>query len=235
LISKLLSWLYTSKYERLVKSTLAPWYAAQNSNFDKFNGDPVAAINAVFSAAVSSPAALPVIIATDGNDGVRVLAMTKAGFESRRECEAVMIAALTDHSEMIRRTAAAMLSRLDTIRGLAAVVAGNRYGHSVRTRAAHRLREHGASATEAIPSLFAAICDPTIGFRGQLAATYALAAIGKDALPYLIHALQHGSTCLQNEAAVALRENGMGGDHTARINEILKDYDAELKNDEADS
>ena len=68
------------------------------------------------------------------------MAAIKMGLEKLAGCESTLVAALYDQSEIVRRTVALSLVALDTVRGLAAVVAGSRHGHAVRTVAAWRLR-----------------------------------------------------------------------------------------------
>jgi HEAT repeat protein len=131
------------------------------------------------------------------------------------------LAALQDESETIRRTAALALVELDTVDGLAAVVAGSRHGHAVRTEAAHRLRRHGPKASEAIPGLVALLRYREINWRSHMAAAGALAAIGEAALPWLLHMFHHGEPHLRYEAASALKEMNRTPEILAAIDEVL--------------
>lgn len=216
------SWLFQSRSEREIVSALSRWFDLQHRQFAGFNGDPIAAVGAELAAARSSSESLPILICADGSGIVRALAIIKAGLERRLDCEDALIAALLDESDTVRRTAARALLDLDTVRGLAAVVAGNRHGHGVRTLAAFRLKELGANATPAIPALFRLINYDDINWRSHGAAASALAAIGPNALPYLIHALRYGSRAGRSWAAIALNERGDCADLPEDVVQILK-------------
>ena len=107
--------------------------------------------------------------------------------DSSREAEAALIAALQDESDLVRRTAAESLLVLGSVRGLAAVVAGSRHGHGVRTKAALKLAKmNSGEAVEAVPALMVLLQYPRINWRTHFIATDALAAIGDAAIPSLV-------------------------------------------------
>jgi len=213
----------------LIASTLRRWAEIELGKFAEFNGDPVAAINAELAAAGPRSVCLPILICADGNVQVRLLSMIKARLEKRLDCEDALIAALLDGSEAVRRTAASALLDLDTIRGLAAIVAGDRHGHGIRTRAAYRLQQYGPNAAPAIPSLFRLIDYSNINWRSHMAAAIALAAIGDSALPYLIHAVRSGSPSGKDWATSSLHQRGDYSDLPEDVVGILKKYAADLE------
>jgi HEAT repeat protein len=133
----------------------------------------------------------------------------------------VLIAALEDYSETVRRISALALLDVATIRGLSAVVAGSRHGHAVRTEAAHRLGKRGAEAAAAIPGLLALLHYGDINWRSHMAAAYALAAIGAPALPYLFHALTCGDGYPSLYAAIALDSIGPPPEYQQLVQEML--------------
>ncbi|PHS14835.1 MAG: hypothetical protein COA78_05485 [Blastopirellula sp.] len=165
---------------------------------------------------------LSVLISTNENEDIRILAIVLAAVDSRADCHNALIAVLNDQLESVRRSAAIALLKMDTISGLAAVVAGHRHGHGIRTQAAYRLAEHGPAAVDAIPSLFALINYSDINWRSHTAASIALSAIGANASPYLTHALIHGSAQSKHESAFAMRENGVPKEFESTVNTILE-------------
>src|SRR5437763_1603910 len=194
--------------------TAAEWYCFFRRRND-FPGDLASAVNATLREALASENGLPdlekppwlsALLATDSREGVRCLAAIKIGLARQTASESALLAALHDESETVRRTAALALVALDTVRGLAAVVAGSRHGHAVRTEAAHRLRGHGEEAIDAIPGLLCLLRDPNINWRSHAAAAGALAAIGEPAIPALVHVFEHGEPRLRYFAAMALKE-----------------------------
>jgi HEAT repeat protein len=168
-----------------------------------------------------SNADLPVLISIHRDSDARILACVLAAIDARTDCHDALLAALNDPVEAVRRAAAIALFAMDTITGLAAVVAGNRHGRGIRTRAANRLAEHGPSAAAAIPALFTLISHDDINWRSHFAARAALVAIGEPALPYLRQALENGVGRTRHEAAAALKANGAPVELRGLVDEIL--------------
>jgi HEAT repeat protein len=164
---------------------------------------------------------LSVLLATDDREGVRCLAAIKMGLDKRTGCESTLLAALNDESETVRRAVALSLVALNTVHGLAAVVAGSRHGHAVRSHAAHLLREHGAEASEAIPGLLALLRDRNIDWRSHFDAVDALVAIGESAIPWLLQLFGRGNRRLRYYAAIALKEIDKTPELLAAIDEEL--------------
>jgi hypothetical protein len=168
---------------------------------------------------------LPILISVHHDADIRILACVMAAVDARVDCHDALIAGLNDPIEDVRRAAAIALFAMDTIAGLAAVVAGSRHGHGIRTQAANRLADHGPAATAAIPALFALINDDGINWRAHFAARVALAAIGDSAIPFLRQALENERT--RYEAAAALKMNGAPVELKALVDEILgPDFEA---------
>lgn len=224
MFSRLRTWLFGSEAELALKSLLYQWSEHQRNNFADFKGDPVAAVSADLASAGASSESLPVLICADSNKAIRILAMVKAGLERQLECEDSLIAALLDESESVRRMAARVLVELGTVRGLAAVVAGNKHGHGIRTSAAQRLKEHGTNAEPAIPALLTLLYEHRTNWRSNMWAAFALVEIGPKALPYLIHAIRHGSSRGMSWAAFALIHRGDYTDIPEDVVELLKQY-----------
>jgi HEAT repeat protein len=200
--------------ERLCGHTAGEWYGFYRSP-QYFQGDLASAATAALREALATCEELPdfavepwltTLLTTDPRETVRCLAAVKVGLDKLADGERALLAALHDESEIVRRSAALALVALDTVRGLSAVVAGSSHGHAVRTQAAHRLREHGKEATEAIPGLLCLLRDPNINWRSHAAAAGALAAIGESAIPALVQVFEHGEPRLRYFAAMALKE-----------------------------
>lgn len=202
------------KHERLCGHTAGEWYGFYRSP-QYFQGDLATAVIAALREVLATREELPnfavepwltTLLTTDPRETVRCVAAVKLGLDKLANGEPALLAALHDESEIVRRSAALALVALDTVPGLAAVVAGSRHGHAVRTQAAHRLREHAEVATEAIPGLLCLLSDPNINWRSHAAAAGALAAIGETAIPVLVQVLEHGEPRLRYFAAMALKE-----------------------------
>jgi HEAT repeat protein len=164
---------------------------------------------------------LTTLLKSDPREAVRCLAAIKLGLDKSAEGEPALLTALHDDSETVRRSAALALVALGTVRGLAAVVAGSRHGHAVRTQAAHRLREQGEAAAEAVPGLLCLLRDPHINWRSHAAAAGALAVIGEAAIVPLVQLLEHGEPRLRYYAAMALKEANRTPGLVAAIDEEL--------------
>lgn len=200
--------------ERLCSHTAGEWYGFYRSP-QYFQGDLASAVTVALREALANQEELPdfaverwltTLLTTDPREIVRCLAAVKVGLDKLADDEPALLAALHDESDIVRRSAALALVALDTVRGLSAVVAGSRHGHAVRTQAAHRLREHGEDAVEAIPSLLCLLRDPNINWRSHAAAAGALAAIGESAVPALVQVFEHSEPRLRYFAAMALKE-----------------------------
>ena len=152
------------------------------------------------------PADVAALLCADHNDAARCVAAIWLGTERRPEGEGPLLAALEDESEAVRRTAAEALLELGSIRALAAVVAGSRHGHAVRTHAAFRLRDIGPPAAPAVPALMTLLRYPDINWRSHAAALTALAAIGETAIPVLTRFVRNRDPHLQDYAAEVLKE-----------------------------
>ena len=150
-----------------------------------------------------------------------VLAMVKAALEIRIDCEDSLLAALHNESETVRRTAARALLGLSSVRGLAAVVAGNKHRDAVRTAAARSLAEFDSDAAAANPALFALLNDRNIAGSAHFAASRALGALGSPAIPYRAHAMRQGSSIAKYESASTLRGTGRTAGHNELIDRIL--------------
>ncbi len=106
--------------------------------------------------------------------------------------------------EVVRRTAAILLTELGTVEGLNAVVAGNRHGHAIRTAAAWKLKEMGAEGIAAIPGLIALLRDKQINWRSHAAAQYALSEMGEEAKIVLMKLLDDEDEAMREHAAIIL-------------------------------
>jgi HEAT repeat protein len=216
--------------ERLCGHTAGEWYGFYHSP-RYFQGDLVSAVTAALrevlatrgeTANFAADPWLTTLLTTDPRETVRCLAAIKLGLGKLAEGEPALLAALHDESETVRRSAALALLALDTVRGLAAVVAGSRHGHAVRTQAAHRLRGHGEGAIEAVPGLLYLLRDPNINWRSHAAAAAALAAIGEPAIPALVQVFEYGEPRLRYFAAMALKELDKTPGLLAAIEGVLK-------------
>ena len=160
--------------------------------------------------APASPTRLRDVLVTDASDAARCVAAIQLSIEKDDDAEGALIAALHDESESVRRAAAVSLVQLGSVRGLAAVVAGSRHGHAVRTHAAFKLADMtmGEKAAEAVPALMVCLQYSDINWRTHSAAVTALVAIGDAAIPSLANGLRRGSPQVRKYAAEALDEIG---------------------------
>ena len=210
------------------RRTARDWYGYYRSP-QYFEGDLASAVTSALNDALGSGEThdfeadplLSVLLAADCREDVRCLAAIKMGLDNRTDCESALLAALQDESETVRRTVALALLALDTVRGLAAVVAGSQHGHAVRTDAADRLRQHGNGAAEAISGLVCLLRYRDINWRSHMAAARALAAIGESALPWLLRLFGGDEPHLRYYAAMALKEMN-------KTPELLTTIDEEL-------
>ncbi len=235
-------WLSWHKPDCYLGHSAAEWYAFYRRR--TFPGNDPKSVNAALVEALSDPKCLQtrdiddvcdlaVVLTTDAREGVRCLAAIKIGIE-KRDCETSLLAALQDASETVRRTAALALVDLNTVRGLAAVVAGPHHGHAVRTLAAQQLRQHGAAALNAIPSLIALLRDPEINWRSHLAAVDALVEIGQPAVAWLVSGLRSGDVQLRRYSAVALKIINRTPEHLAAIDQELAKHQEKWSKDAFD-
>jgi len=164
---------------------------------------------------------LSALLTTDQREPVRILTAILIGVRRTKACEGALIAALEDHSEIVRRTAAQALIDIDTISGLAAVVAGSKHGHGVRTRAAHQLQGHGRNAFEAIPALLVLLRYRKINWRSHFAASLAIAAIGEPAIPFLIDGLRDEDLNYRYFVACALETIGAPLEYAVLVRKVL--------------
>jgi HEAT repeat protein len=195
----------------------ADWYISLRNGFQSFAGEPAHEARAALAEAKVDSIPLSILICGDAREIVRVLAIVAAAIDKQEDCVDSMISGLNDESETVRRSAACGLVMIRSVRGLAAVVSGNRHGHGIRTRAANILQDIGPSAEEAIPGLMALLNDSHINWRSHLAASLALVAIGTPAIPYLVHSLKFGPDHARNQAASALEEIGLAPDRREQI------------------
>ncbi|HYT91696.1 MAG TPA: HEAT repeat domain-containing protein [Gemmataceae bacterium] len=206
------------------------WYGFYRRG--RFPGNPLrlvtAALRKAFSGAsrgadldLEDPDCLGVLLATDAREGIRCLAAIKLGLAKDERYETSLLAALQDESETVRRTAAVALLDLNTVRGLAAVVGSSQHGHRVRMDAAHRLRQYGPAAAEAIPALAALLRDQESNWRSHCAAAGALAAVGEAAIPWLLQLLAVGKAGPRYYAAMALKEMNKTPEHVLAIEQEL--------------
>ena len=200
--------------------TACGWAAALRYDFAYFKEDPAALLHREFST-LALDADYPILIAAHDDPDIRILACVLAAVDSRNDCHNALIAALSDPLETVRRSAAIALVKMNTVAGLAAVVAGHRHGHGIRTQAAFALSEHGPAALPAIPALFALINYDDINWRSHSAAGVALTAIGQDAVPYLVTAIRNGSVRARYESAVALKQIGVPNELESLVAQIL--------------
>jgi HEAT repeat protein len=209
--------------------TAADWYSYYRSP-QYFQGDLPSAVTAALRDVIGSeseppgrdvPSLLSVLLTTDSREAVRCLAAVKMGVDKHTACEGALLAALHGESETVRRTVALALVALDTVRGLAAVVAGSRHGHGVRTEAAHRLRAHGPGAAEAIPGLLKLLSYRDINWRSHAAAAGALTAIGESAIPWLRQVFESGEAHIRYYAAMALKDMNKTPELLASIDAVL--------------
>nr|WP_320016339.1 hypothetical protein [uncultured Desulfobacter sp.] len=214
------TWFRPKEDRKYGGETAYGWAAALRYDFAYYDEVPDVELRRHLTA-LTSGVDLPVLICTHDDADVRILSIVLAAVESQSDCHMALIAALHDPLESVRRAAAIALVKMDTISGLAAVVAGHRHGHGIRTQAAYRLAEHGAAAADAIPALYALINYPDINWRSHMAANVALSAIGEKATPFLIHALQHGSDASKSESATALNQLGVPDELRSLVNDIL--------------
>ncbi len=226
------AWLLPrSKPLRVAGHTAPEWYFLYRKQ--KLPLDPACDVAAALCEALTgsnfpsgcdldSDSCLSALLMTDQREEVRSLAAIKIGINKMKTCESGLIAALEDQSETVRRIAALALVDIDTIRGLAAVVAGNNHGHAVRTQAANRLQKRGFEAAEAIPGLLALLRFRQINWRSHLAAVDALAAIGEPAIPFLVHALTNGEPQLRRYAGAVLKFIGKSMEFSELIEKELE-------------
>ncbi|MFO0940790.1 MAG: hypothetical protein U0930_08480 [Pirellulales bacterium] len=150
---------------------------------------------------------LSVLITAHRDLEVRVLAAIKAGLELDSDCESALIAAIMDESESLYNSAAKSLCSLGTVRGLSSIVVISKVSRGLRAAAARMLQDFGPDARDAIPALMA------LGVG--TAQSFALAAIGEAAVPYLQVAIRTGKH--EVECALALREIGLATEDDKRI------------------
>jgi HEAT repeat protein len=200
----------------------ADWYISLRNEFHSFAGEPAHEARAALAEAKVDSVPLSILICGDAREIVRVLAIVAAAIDKREDCVESMISGLNDESETVRRSAACGLVMIRAVRGLAAVVSGNRHGHGIRTRAAYILQDIGPSAEEAIPGLMALLNYSDINWRSHMAASLALAAIGTPAIPYLVHSLEFGPDHARIQAASVLEELGLAPDRREQIERVLK-------------
>jgi len=179
------------------------------------------------------PPGLCEVVVTDASEAARCVAAIQLSTDPSREAEAALIAALQDESDLVRRTAAESLLALGSVRGLAAVVAGSRHGHGVRTQAALKLREmKPGEAAEAVPALMVLLQYPRINWRTHFIATDALAAIGEAAIPSLVNALRRGSPHVRRYGAFTLDEMGKTPGVRPLIDEEIRKFRASVRGEE---
>ena len=214
--------IFKRKSENQGSRSATDWYLSLRNEFHSFAGEPGPEPRAALVGAKVGSVPLAILICGDAREIVRVLAIVAAAVDKREDCTDAMISALNDESETVRRSAACGLVVIGLVRGLAAVVSGNRHGHGIRTRAAYLLRDIGPSAEEAIPSLMTLLNYSDINWRSHMAASRALAAIGAPAIPYLVHSLEFGPDHARSQAASALKEFDLAPDHLEQIERVLE-------------
>jgi len=149
------------------------------------------------------------VVVTDESEAARCVAAVQLSLERTADADLALIAALQDESEIVRRTAAESLVEIGSVRGLAAVVAGSRHGHAIRTHAARKLGQmKDGEAAEAVPALMVLLQYPYINWRTHMMAVDALRTVGDAAIPSLVNGLRRGSPQMRKYAAIALKEIG---------------------------
>jgi HEAT repeat protein len=162
------------------------------------------------------------VLSADSSDAARCVAAIQLSIDPPQDAEEALIAALQDESEEVRRTAAASLVRIGSVRGFAAVAAGSRHGCAVRTEAARQLGRLKEGARDAVPALMTLLQYPRINWRTHYIAADALAAIGNAAVPSLLRGVSHGTPMVQYYAATALQEIAKTSELASLINEELR-------------
>jgi len=191
---------------RCASRTAAEWYFLQRCPQYRDSNWSSSLAEAVREITSREPAASLIdFLVTDSSDAVRCVAAIQLGVDQPANADVALIAVLQDESETVRRAAAESLVQIGSVKGLAAVVAGSRHGHAIRTKAALRLAAmNKGHAVDAIPALMILLQYPDINWRTHYAAIDALCVIGDRAIPALRTAYRHGSTQLRNYAAQAL-------------------------------
>jgi HEAT repeat protein len=184
----------------------------------------------------ASPVRPSDVLVTDASEAARCVAAIQLSTDSSPDAEAALIAALQDESELVRRTAGESLLALGSVRGLAAVVAGPRHGHAVRTQAAFKLgKMKPGEATEALPALMVLLQYPYINWRTHFAAVSALQTIGDAAIPALVNGLHRGSPQVRKYAAIALKEIGKTPELLPLIDEEIRKAGLSGNSEEAEA
>lgn len=197
---------------RLAGRTAIEWYRLHRSPQyrDDTWADSLARAAREISVGVgegAAPVRMVEVLVSDASEVARCVAAIQLGTDSSPDAEATLIAALQDESELVRRTAAESLVELGSVRGLAAVVAGSRHGHAVRTGAARKLANmKPGEVREALPALMVLMQFPHINWRTHCVAVLALQRIGDSAIPVLVNGLHRGSPQVRKYAAMALKE-----------------------------
>jgi HEAT repeat protein len=225
----MLRWFRRQKHEpRLAGRTAGEWYHLHRSPQYRDNTWTESLARAVREVTAgineeASPARLADVVITDDSEAARCVAAIELSNDRSPAAEAALIAALQDESELVRRAVAESLLALGSVRGLAAVVAGCRHGHAVRTHAAFKLAKmQRGEAAEAVPALMILLQYPSINWRTHWAAVDALCAIGDAAIPSLVNGLLRGSQQVRKYAALALKEMGKAPDLLPLIDEEIR-------------